>query len=373
METYFPASYEESRARFLRDAERIRPRWADSRLEARPLTRDPNLSIDWLWAHPRKKELVVVVSTAEHGIEGYVGAAILKLFMEEFAPRLNPENTGLLLVHAINPYGMKHKLRVNPNHVDLNRNFVYGETYDPTVNPDYDLLRDFLAPQKAAGGVKKGKAAFLLGAAKAILQFGATRIQTAALLGQRRHEQGLYFGGRAAQEETRAITSLYRRALSEYDSFVQMDMHTGYGPRYQMTMLLSPLEEISSAEATRKFNYPRVQKINADEFYAINGDMGDFVYRLRDAEFPGKRVFASGFEFGAFGDSFPALLRSLRITILENQLRHYGATDPQAEAEIRAEYEELFFPKEEAWRAKALQDARQALGGILAERLTSFS
>lgn len=32
-------------------------------------------------------------------------------------------------------------------------------------------------------------------------------------------------------------------------------------------------------------------------------------------------LFAGGFEFGTFGDSLPALIRSLRITILENQLR----------------------------------------------------
>jgi hypothetical protein len=114
-----------------------------------------------------------------------------------------------------------------------------------------------------------------------------------------------------------------------------------------------------------KFKYPLVQKINADEFYPINGDMNDYFYLLRDTEFPDKKLFAGGFEFGTFGESLMALIRSLRITILENQLRHHGAKNETIAENIRKEYQELFFPAEERWREKALADGRQALKGIL--------
>jgi hypothetical protein len=114
-----------------------------------------------------------------------------------------------------------------------------------------------------------------------------------------------------------------------------------------------------------KFGYPRVQKINADEFYKINGDMSDYFYLLRGAEFPDRKLFSSGFEFGTFGDSLFALIRSLRITILENQLRHFGANSEAIAEAIREEYGELFFPAEERWREKALADGRQALEGVL--------
>ena len=131
-----------------------------------------------------------------------------------------------------------------------------------------------------------------------------------------------------------------------------------------MTVVIPPVDLTPSAEATQKFSYPLVQKIDADEFYAISGDMGEYVYRLRDAEFPNKKVFACGFEFGTFGDSLPALIRSLRITVLENQLRHHGAVSSQARQDIQQEYEELFFPAEQQWREKALTDGRQAFEGI---------
>ena len=48
-------------------------------------------------------EKLFVLSTAQHGIEGYVGAAVLRLFLEELLPRLEPETTGLLLPRLVDP------------------------------------------------------------------------------------------------------------------------------------------------------------------------------------------------------------------------------------------------------------------------------
>lgn len=365
MDSLFPESYEASRARFLRDAELLRDNWPSSRLDSYPLKDFPDLSIDWLWAEPRLKENLVMISTAEHGIEGYVGSAMLKLFMEEFAPQLNPENTGLLLVHAINPWGMKHRCRVNPENVDLNRNFVFDRDYSPQINPNYDLIAGFLNPRRPVCTLQAETIPFLGRVIRNMIHPGKARVQAVALFGQHRHSKGIYFGGTELQEETGVLMRLHRAALMEYQNFLQVDMHTGYGPRYQMTVIVPPLDPTPSAELTRKFNYPLVQKIEAAEFYAISGDMGEYVYRLRDAEFPAKNVFACGFEFGTFGDSLPALIRSLRATILENQLRQQGASSPMAEEQIRTEYGELFFPAETKWREKARADCRQAFQGIL--------
>lgn len=366
MDSLFPESYEASRARFLRDVNLLRPIWPSTRLETYPLKNFPDLSIDWLWAEPHSKENLVMISTAEHGIEGYVGSAMLKLFMDEFAPRLDPENTGLLLVHAINPWGMKHHKRVNPDHVDLNRNFVFDGNFSPAINPAYDVLMDFLSPKRPVRAMNAEALPFYANVLRYMISPGRAKVQEASLLGQHRHPQGIYYGGTEYQEETILLMELYRKGLAEYQNFIQVDIHTGYGPRYQMTIIVPPLDPTPSSEARRKFQYPLVQKIDANEFYAISGDMGEYVYRLRDAEFPEKKAFACGFEFGTYGDALPALLRSLHVTILENQLRHYGADTPQAEAQIRAAYEELFLPSENRWREKAISDCRQAYTGILA-------
>ena len=290
---------------------------------------------------------------------------MLKVFIEEFAPRLNPENTGLLLVHAINPWGMKHRYRVNPNNVDLNRNFVFYELFDRAANPAYQPLMSLLNPQRPVRNLWLENILFLGKTVKGLISPGQEKIKAATLVGQYRFDKGVYYGGGQLQEETQVLMGLYRQALEGYQNIVQVDMHTGYGPRYQMTVLISPIDPTPSAEAMTKFGYPLVQKINADEFYKINGDMNDYFYLLRDAEFPDRKLFASGFEFGTFGELLPALIRSLRITILENQLRQHGAKSETIAQNVRKEYKELFFPAEERWREKALADGRQALKGIL--------
>ena len=365
MTDYFPSSYKNSRERFRLSLNLLRSKWLDARLESHPLKDHPDLSIDWVWAEPQKKENLVIISTAEHGIEGYVGAAMMKIFIEEFAPRFYPEHTGLLLVHAINPWGMQNHCRVNPNNVDLNRNFVYAENFDPAINPDYDLLTSLLNPQRPVRNLALENILFFGKVIKGLVSPGQAKVQAASLLGQHRHPKGIFYGGKELEEETKVLKNLYRQSSEEYQNIVAVDLHTGYGPRYQMTVIIPPVDPTSSAEAMTKFNYPLIQKIDAEEFYAISGDMGEYFYRLRDAEYPEKMLFACGFEFGTFGDSLFALIRSLRITVLENQLREFGAKNETIARAVRQEYEELFFPAESRWREKALADGRQAFEGIL--------
>lgn len=362
---FFPSTYEDSRARFLQSLSLIQQKWHATQLEAHPLPTHPDLNIDWLSAHARQKETLVILSTAEHGIEGYVGAAMLKIFIEEFAPRLNPENTGLLLLHGLNPWGMKHHRKVNEHNVDLNRNFVFDGNFDPAINPEFLRVKDFLNPQRRLGSFSLENLRFWGNVVKHIFTAGIPTITTAALLGQHHTPNGFYHGGTDYQENTRVAMNLYRRALEEYQTVLQMDMHTGYGPRDQMSIIVPPLDPSSSDELSKRFHYPLVQKINAEEFYAISGDMGEYYYRLRDRDFPDKRLFACGFEFGTFGDSLPARIRSLRAMVFENQLHWHGARDEKTAKQVREELEKLYFPSETKWREKALSDGRQAFEGIL--------
>ncbi|MEW6030316.1 MAG: M14 family metallopeptidase [Chloroflexota bacterium] len=365
MEPLFPASYETSRARFLRDVKLIRPCWPSSRLESHPLKDHPDLSVDWLWAEPRAKENLVIVSTGQHGIEGYVGSAMLKLLMDEFAPRLNPENTGLLLVHAINPWGMKHWRKVNENGVDLNRNFVLDDNFDTAINPEFHRVAAFINPQRRLESFEWENILFWGNVVKNIFATGIPTITRAALLGQHHTPNGFYYGGTSYQGGTRVVMELYRRTLEEYQSIIHLDMHSGYGPRRQMSVIMSPLDPQKSEELSQKFNYPLVLKINAEEFYEISGDMAAYYYQLRNELFPGKQLFACGFEFGTFGDSLLARIRSLRAMVFENQLHWQGAASESTAQAIRKEFRELYFPADEAWRAKALVDGRQAFEGLL--------
>jgi hypothetical protein len=361
----FPSSYEESCERFRRSLGLLQPNWPDARLESHPLKNHPDLSVDWIWAEPSNKEHLVIISTAEHGIEGYVGAAMMEVFVEEFAPRLDPGHTGLLLIHALNPWGMKYHRKVNENSVDLNRNFVLGGNFDPAINPEFHQIKYLLNPRYRMRSFRFETLLFWGWVIRALSTAGAKVISRAALLGQHHTPNGFYYGGTNYQESTNVVIQLYRRALEGYQNVIQLDMHTGYGPRYQMTTIFPPEDPMSSAAVGQKFNYPLVQKIDGEEFYAISGDMEEYFYRLKEAEYPDRRLFACGFEFGTFGDSLLARIRSLRAMAFENQLHWHGTHSDKTAEKVRAEFEELYFPAEEKWREKALVDGRQAFEGIL--------
>ena len=190
----------------------------------------------------------------------------------------------------------------------------------------------------------------------------ATKVAT---LGQYHTPNGFFYGGTNHQQGTRIAMQLYRRALEQYQSVIQIDMHTGYGPRYQMSIIMSTFDPLTSEATSLKFNYPLVLKINAEEFYDISGDMAKYYYKLRNENFPEKQLFACGFEFGTFGDSTLARIRSLRAMVFENQLHWHGAKNERIANQVRKEFDEFYFPSEIKWRAKALADGRHGFEGML--------
>lgn len=373
-QTLSSSSFVESRTRFRASLELIRQRWLSAALISHPLTVGEDLTVDWIEAAPGERpEKLLFFTAGEHGIEAYVGTGMLQLFCDQYLPCLDPATTGLVLVHAINPWGMKHWRRVNAMNVDLNRNFIWSSpdrppNYDPDFNPLYHRLSELLNPQTPVSSSLPNNLSFGFGLLRTLASVGVSSLRQSALVGQYHTPRGIYFGGSDRQEETRVLMALYRRHFALYPQILHLDMHTGYGPRYQMSLVNSFQETVDSAEFARRFEYPLVVKANPAEFYSIRGDMIDFVYELVANEFPDKRLYSTSFEFGTFGDSASAALRSMRATILENQLQWNGARSKADRDAVTEEFRELFAPAEIRWREKAIADARQAFGGILKDQ-----
>ncbi len=364
---WFPKTYAESRQRFHEDLAAVRARWPEARLERHPLREHPDLAIEWIWAEatqtPRHR---LILTTGEHGIEGYVGAAMLHLFVEEFLPHLDPAKTGLLLVHVINPWGMAHRLRVNAHNVDLNRNFLDPQAFAAAreVNPAYEQMFNVLNPTGAISSYGWENARWAWTLSRALLSPGIEALKAATLLGQYRFPKGIYYGGDHQQEEVQTMMMLYRRAWEGYAQIVHLDMHTGYGPRGQMTIVNSMYEDRPPLFFKKFFGYPHVVASEPGEFYTIHGDMIDWVYNAVAQEAPQSRVYSTTFEFGTLGDDTLALLRSLRALVFENRAFWYGASEA-ARQKIATEFTALFYPQDPAWQRQAVAQARQAFEGVL--------
>lgn len=362
----YATDYLDSRNRFRSRLTALRQRWPDARLSAHRLSGDEDLTIDWISAPARQSfSKLVILTTGEHGAEGYVGAAMLELFVDEFARRLDPADVGLLLVHVINPWGMQHGRRVNRANVDLNRNFWWPTFPDPApASPGYAHLNDFLNPSGPINDLAITQLSFLAKLAARLIKPGTGQIRAATLMGQYQFADGIYFGGTETQEETRVMAALYADHVDRYSRVLHIDLHTGYGPRDQMSIVNSALDARDPAELKRRFDYPLVVRTTPGEFYAINGDMIDYVNALAQARGRAEDVYATTFEFGTYGDSLPATVRSLRTMILENRLWRSGGSEA-AKASIARDFRELFAPSSPTWQAKAREDAARAFAGIL--------
>lgn len=361
----FPETYEASRERFRQNLNIIQERWGGATLSTQQIS-DDDLSIDWIAADALDaNEKVLIFTTGEHGVEGYVGSAMLQHLIDEYLPRLDPRTTGLLLVHSINPWGMKHHRRVNANNIDLNRNFLWDASFDPTFNPEYDSIKGVYDPTKPIQNFALSKLSFYVSSLWFLATQGFAKLNNTFLIGQYRNTQGLHYGGEDYEPETRLLIDLYRQAISAYDQIVHLDMHTGYGPRYQMSIVNSALETGSSKSFAEKFGYPLVVAANPEEFYAIHGDMVDYIYALWQNEFPEKKLFSTAFEFGTLGDKLSGIVGSPRAMVFENRLFWHGIKNERLPARIKHDFEELFNPSADDWRIKAVADGDQAIHGIL--------
>ncbi len=365
---FFAETYLDNRAEFRALLTKVKDYWPEACLKSHPLRGfEDQLTTEVIEAAPlRDNDLLLMLSCGLHGIEGYIGNAVIRLFAEEYLHCLNPETTGLIFASPINPWGMDKRRRVNENNVDLNRNFIYDpQLVRDHVNARYSELELFLNPPSPLKQVRG--LFFFLQLLGRYVRMGSGSFREAVHMGQYVNPKGLYYGGKSFEESAVIMNNIFYNTIEPYKKVLFIDMHSGYGPRYQMTLVNSVHESRASGDLVKEFNYPLVVKTNPEEFYQMQGDMIDYFYLLMKDLYPEKPFYATSFEFGTYGDSLPAALKSLEAMINENRVYHYGAVSAKAAEQAIADFSELFYPLEEKWRLKAISDARQAFHGILKE------
>ena len=314
---------------------------------------------------------LIVLTTGVHGMEGYIGSVMLDVFFEEVYPTLDMTDTGILVVANVNPYGMKYYRRYNESNVDLNRNFILDwDTFDLSSNKEYPKVDTFLQPAGKIGNALWHEAGFYLSLGKTAITDGAGTISDALLTGQYEYPQGVYYGGTGDEASTVYLKDVFSRCLdSEYENIVHIDIHSGYGPRYNMVIFNSVFETMTEAESQEAFGYDYIIAHDSESFYATTGDTTDFFYRLAAQKQADAELFSTCFEFGTIGDAFFDTILSLKYTVDENR-NHWYPTNNAISAEIvRQNYMELFYPTETAWREKTVEDFKTAALGVLQAKL----
>ena len=319
----------------------------------------------------KEKTNLVVLTTGVHGMEGYIGATMLDVFFQEVYPTLDTANTGVLVVANVNPYGMKYFRRYNENNVDLNRNFILDwYNFDLSSNKEYPKVDTFLGPTGKIGNGLWHEVGFYLSLAKTAITEGADTVSDALLTGQYEYPQGVYYGGNGDEASTVYLKDVFSQCLdSAYENIVHIDIHSGYGPRYNMVIFNSVYETMNEKESQEAFGYDYVIAYDSESFYATTGDTTDFFYRLAEQKQAQAELYSTCFEFGTIGDEFFDTILSLKYTIDENRNHWYPTDNKLTEQIIHENYMELYYPTETAWREKTVADFKTATMGILNVKL----
>ncbi|MFV0342065.1 MAG: DUF2817 domain-containing protein [Anaerocolumna sp.] len=330
------------------------------------------LYIDNIYIAPEKEtKNLVILTTGVHGIEGYIGATMIDVFLGEINEDIDHENTGVLIVSNVNPYGMKYKRRYNENNVDLNRNFIFDwNDFNLDSNTDYPIVEDFLEPKSKIGNAFLHELGFWGGLAKQAIMNGTDTISNALLSGQYRNANGVYYGGNEDQKSTTYLKEVFADSLhSSYSNIVHIDVHSGYGPRNTMTIFNSVYDTMTEEETKAAFDYEDVIASDSEEFYSTTGDTTEYFYRLAEQENPDSELFSTCFEFGTLGSEFLDTVKSLKYTVDENRNNWYQTSNKVTQDILENRYLEMFYPVDVTWREAAVQDFVDATKGVLKAKL----
>ena len=369
---YFFNSYDEIRLHLKERVSKLRENGVNVEVSEYAVDESDNLYIDNIYLPSNaEKENLIVLTTGVHGMEGYIGSVMLDVFFEEIYPGIDTEKTGVLVVANVNPYGMKYMRRYNENNVDLNRNFILDwNNFDMSSNKDYPEVKEFLQPEGKIGNAFWHEAGFYLNLAKEALTKGADKVSDALLTGQYEYPQGVYYGGNGDEISTAYLKGVFNDCLDgEYKNIVHIDIHSGYGPRYNMVIFNSVYESMTEAETKKAFGYEYVISHDSESFYATTGDTTDYFYRLAESKSTEKELFSTCFEFGTIGDSFTDSILSLKYTVDENRQHWFPSDNKVASEVVRENYNELFYPTETQWREKTVADFKAAAEGVLNAKL----
>ena len=365
-------SYDEVRAHLNERVELLQQQGIEVVKESYAIDASDDLYVDNIYIpSTSERKNLILLTTGVHGMEGYIGSVMLDVFFEEIFPTLNREDTGVLIVANVNPYGMKYMRRYNENNVDLNRNFIEDwENFDLSCNQEYPKVDSFLQPEGKMGNAFWHEVGFYLSLAKEAIFTGADTISDALLTGQYEYADGVYYGGNGDEKSTTYLKGVFADCLSgEYENIIHIDIHSGYGPRYNMVIFNSVQDPTTEQEAKDAFGYDYIIATDSEDFYVTFGDTTDYFYRLAKSMETDKDLYSTCFEFGTIGDGFFDSILSLKYTVDENR-QHWYPTDNSITAEmVHENYKELFYPTETEWRVKAISDFKDAMMGVLEAKL----
>lgn len=348
---HFAPDYARARERF-RAAAEARGARVESHVLARRGRAGEELAVDAAWLGPEAPARALVVSSGIHGAEGFAGSAIQhRLLAEQWDGLALPADTGLLVVHALNPFGFSHGRRVNESNVDLNRNFVaHPDGHEP--NPLYERLHPVVNPERLDDESERALGEAL---AEFVREHGFPTLQEVLTRGQYVHPEGVQFGGARDEASNRVVRALARSATRGARRVAWVDLHTGLGPWGEVEMIFEVEPDHPWYRRGRAWYGEAARSTLAGE--SVSAPLcGVLELGLADAFDPEVELTPCAAEFGTYEP-----VRVFRAMRADNWLHQHGDPDSGPGRAITAEVLEVFAPAAADWRARVLDEGARVV------------
>jgi predicted deacylase len=351
--TRLPLTYDECRARFRRSA-------VDCGLahESHPIAaRGPEgqeLTIELVAIGPRHPRRAAVILSGVHGVEGFAASHAQCDLLERLAGRPLADATGVILVHAVNPWGMAWGRRQNESNVDLNRNWRRTD-FEPLPNDAYDELHSLACPDTPEPPAVDD---LLQVAGRFVTERGLEWVRNGLTGGQYRHPDGLHYGGAHTEASNRVLEDQVVPRLAGVEHLVVVDLHTGHGPFAALT-LLSDASPGTDQDRFFAAHFPgiRVETSTGDPSATTGPKQGQIANGIRDhARAHGANAWSTSVEVGTVPDT-----EQLVATYLEQWVHRCGDPAHPDHAAIKRRYRSCFTPDDEEWETAALDGFARVL------------
>lgn len=297
---------------------------------------------------------VLIISSGTHGIEGYCGSAIqINAIRRGLFSELS-EDSAVLIVHALNPYGFSHQRRVNEDNVDLNRNFIDFSKPIPK-NDAYSALHPFLVPTDWNGPAKKSADESI---SEYIDQHGEIAFKAAVCAGQYDEDTGIFFGGDRPVWSNDTWRSILQNHISNAVEITHLDIHSGLGPfGYGEIMCLNGLNsreaERLRAKVAQTITFPGGE---GSSIYEATGYAG--VALIETA--PSASITLAVQEFGTV-----PICDMINAVAADNWLHIYGDPTSEFGLSVKAALRDAFYPDNKGWRDTVLNQGYNLTSQLL--------
>jgi predicted deacylase len=293
-----PLTYDECRARFRWSAGAAGIETAAHGIDA-PGPEGQHLTIDVAALGAVRPARALVLLSGVHGVEGFVGSALQCDLLGRLDPRSLPADVQVLLVHAVNPWGMAWWRRQNESNVDLNRNWARDEV-TPPANDAYEEVHDLVCP---SGPALPTPESFLERSRQLVEARGLPWLRDAISIGQYTHPDGLHFGGDRTEQSTRILAGVVAEHLAGVSTSCSVDLHTGHGARGTYTILSDARAGSETDRWLRRHFDPKRIEVTVDNPEATTArKVGQLGHGFADL-LPGAEHRSVTFELGTVSDT----------------------------------------------------------------------